>query len=196
MRRALKAIALRIAFSETTTVSGLMIASASPTLENNRWRPTNINRSMLLKTGFLGVVRRRTMTCWRRTRFSASSAALDRNRPTSARQSSLQRSRIGSRIARFAVTRQRDKICGRDRCLSDAAFPCEEQIPRRCCQEFWGADHSGLFRGSQTINHSSPFTHSSQSCHGLSGSPKPVSKSFCTMRATLTRSPVSFSFRR
>lgn len=71
MRRALKAIALRIAFSETTTVSGLMIASASPTLENNRWRPTNIDRSMLLKTGFLGVVRRRTMTCWRRTRFSS-----------------------------------------------------------------------------------------------------------------------------
>jgi hypothetical protein len=64
LRRALKAIALRIAFSETTTVSGLMIASASPTLENNRWRPTNIDRSMLLKTGFLGVVRRRTMTCW------------------------------------------------------------------------------------------------------------------------------------
>ena len=196
MRRALKAIALRIAFSETTTVSGLMIASASPTLENNRWRPTNINRSMLLKTGFLGVVRRRTMTCWRRTTFSASSALSIETGQQAPAKAVCKGPTSEARIARFAVTRQPDKICGRDRCLSDAAFACEEQIPRRCCQEFWDANHSGLFRGSQTINHSSPFTHSSQSCHGLSGSPKPVSKSFCTMRATLTRSPVSFSFRR
>jgi len=31
-----------------------------------------------------GAVRRRTLICWRSTRFSASSARLDRNSPTSA----------------------------------------------------------------------------------------------------------------
>src|SRR5258708_6877794 len=36
--------------------------------------------------------------------------------------------------------------------------------------------------------HSNPFTQSSQSCHGLSGRPKAPSKSFCPIRATLTRS--------
>jgi hypothetical protein len=44
---------------------------------------------------FFGAVRRRTLTCWRSTRFSASSAPLDRNSPTSAHQVSLQKSHIG-----------------------------------------------------------------------------------------------------
>src|SRR5262249_34699525 len=69
---------------------------------------------MLRRTDFLGAVRRRTLICWRRARFSASSAALDRNRPTSARQSSLQRSHIEASIARFAIARQPDKIYDRD----------------------------------------------------------------------------------
>ena len=44
--------------------------------------------------------------------------------------------------------------------------------------------------------YSSPFTQSSQSCHGLSGKSKAPFKSFCTMRATLTRSPMSSSLMR
>jgi len=64
-----------------------------------------INRSVLLKAGLFGPVRRRTLICWRSTRFSASSADLERNRPTSAHQISLQTSLIAYRINRFALAR-------------------------------------------------------------------------------------------
>src|SRR5262245_11876971 len=50
----------------------------------------------------MDTVRRRTFSCWRSTRFSASSAALERNRPTSAHQINLQRSLIAHNIKRFA----------------------------------------------------------------------------------------------
>jgi hypothetical protein len=39
---------------------------------------------------------------------------------------------------------------------------------------------------SKSSNHSSPLTHSSQSCHGFSGNPKAPSRSSCITRATLT----------
>lgn len=44
--------------------------------------------------------------------------------------------------------------------------------------------------------HVSPFPHSSQSCHGRSGSPKAVSNDFRTTRLSLTGSLISSSFRR
>jgi len=87
------------------TVSGLMIASAARTSGNNQERPTKINRSVLLKAGLLGPIRRRTLICWRSTRFSTSSAALERNNPTSAHQISLQTSLIAHSINRFALAR-------------------------------------------------------------------------------------------
>jgi len=86
-------------------MSGLIIASAARTSGNSRQRPTKINRSVLLKAGLFGPVRRRTLICWRSTRFSASSADLEQNRPTSAHQISLQTSLIPHSINRFALTR-------------------------------------------------------------------------------------------
>src|SRR5499427_10513271 len=53
----------------------------------------------------LGPIRRRTLICWRSTRFSTSSAALERNNPTSAHQISLQTSLIAHSINRFALAR-------------------------------------------------------------------------------------------
>src|SRR5215472_7106985 len=87
------------------TVSGLIIASAARTSGNSRQRPTKITRSVLLKAGLFGPVRRRTLICWRSTRFSTSSANLERNRPTSAHQISLQTSLIADSINRFALAR-------------------------------------------------------------------------------------------
>src|SRR5215472_11788447 len=87
------------------TVSGLIIASAARTSGNSRQRPTKITRSVLLKAGLFGPVRRRTLICWRSTRFSTSSADLERNRPTSAHQISLQTSLIADSINRFALAR-------------------------------------------------------------------------------------------
>src|SRR6185437_5497646 len=49
---------------------------------------------MAPKVCFLGAVRRRTMICCRNVKFSASSAARDRNRSTTAQTMSLKRSLI------------------------------------------------------------------------------------------------------
>src|SRR6266852_7238004 len=49
------------------------------------------NRSMAPKVCFLGAVRRRTMICCRNVKISASSAARDRNRSTTAQTMSLKR---------------------------------------------------------------------------------------------------------
>lgn len=54
-----------------------------------------------------------------------------------------------------------------------------------------GAGATGRIGG-----HVSPFPHSSQSCHGTSGSPNAVSNDFCTTRLSLTGSVISSSFRR
>jgi hypothetical protein len=73
-------------------VSGFTIASASQTLGNNRYRPTNTNRSKALKACFFGAVRRRTFIYCRSIQISASSAARDRIRSTIVQPISLQRS--------------------------------------------------------------------------------------------------------
>src|SRR3984893_11081914 len=69
-------------------VPGLTTASAPRTRGK---RPTNTNRSMAPKVCFLGAVRRRTMICCRNVKISASSAARDRNRSTTAQTMSLKR---------------------------------------------------------------------------------------------------------
>src|SRR4029077_6029454 len=57
-------------------VSGLTIATTSRTDGNQRYSQTNRKRSELLRCGRFGICRRSTLTCCRRTRFSASSVAL------------------------------------------------------------------------------------------------------------------------
>src|ERR1700722_10528439 len=57
-------------------VSGRTIATTSRTDGNQRQSQTNRKRSVLLRCGRFGVRRRSTLTCCRRTRFSASSVAL------------------------------------------------------------------------------------------------------------------------
>ena len=87
--------ALNPARCHRTTVSGLTTASADRTSGNSRESPTSVNRSSALKLSRFGAVRRRTRICWRRTRFSASSVALDRNSPISSDQITLQPAHIG-----------------------------------------------------------------------------------------------------
>src|SRR6202163_3278063 len=77
---------------QRTMVSGFTIANASRALGNNRYRPTNINRSIALKESFFGAVLRKTLICWRNVQISASSAARERIRSTTVQPISLQRS--------------------------------------------------------------------------------------------------------
>ena len=79
---------------QRTTVPGFTIANASQTLGNNRYRPTNTNRSMTPKESFSGAVRRKTFICCRNVRISASSATRDRNRSTTIQPISLHKSLI------------------------------------------------------------------------------------------------------
>jgi hypothetical protein len=51
-----------------------------------------------------------------------------------------------------------------------------------------GREIINCFSHIRCSGHSSPFTQPSQSCHGLSGTPKAPFKSFCAMQATLARS--------
>jgi len=55
---------------------------------------TSNRRSMLLNAGLFGDFRLSTLICWRSTRISASSRALDRNSPVSAHPSSKRKSII------------------------------------------------------------------------------------------------------
>src|ERR1700730_5864930 len=77
---------------QRTIVSGFTIANASRALGNNRYRPTNINRSIPLKESFFGAVLRKTLICCRNVQISASSAARERIRSTTIQPISLQRS--------------------------------------------------------------------------------------------------------
>ena len=81
---------------------------------NSRQRPTNINRSSALKLNLFRAVRRKTMICCRRTRFSASSDALDRNSPISSDQINLQPSNIGRGHHPIRPSSPTDDIYGRD----------------------------------------------------------------------------------
>src|ERR1700723_1660640 len=78
-------------------VSGLTIATSSRTDGNQ----TNRKRSVLLRCGRFGVRRRSTLSCCRRTRFSASSVALALKREARIPRISLNRSVI--RMRAYAV---------------------------------------------------------------------------------------------
>ena len=82
-------------------VSGLTIAIAPRTEGNQRESQTNRKRSVLLRCGRLGVRRRSTLICCRRTRFSASSVALALKREARIPRISLNRSVI--RMRAYAV---------------------------------------------------------------------------------------------
>src|SRR6202163_1543488 len=82
-------------------VSGLTIATTSRTDGNQRKSQTNRKRSVLLRCGRFGVRRRSTLSCCRRTRFSASSVALALKREARIPSISLNRSVI--RMRAYAV---------------------------------------------------------------------------------------------
>src|ERR1700740_2027401 len=82
-------------------VSGLTIATTSRTDGNQRKSQTNRKRSVLLRCGRFGVRRRSTLTCCRKTRFSASSVALALKREARIPRISLNRSVI--RMRAYAV---------------------------------------------------------------------------------------------
>jgi hypothetical protein len=51
---------------------------------------------------------------------------------------------IDAAFAAFAGERPDGRL-HMQRCLADAAFASEEQMPRRCCQKLWYADHKSRF---------------------------------------------------
>jgi hypothetical protein len=67
-----------------------------PALQAKRYSPAKSMRSMLLKAARFGALRHSTLSWCRRTRISASSRALDRNRLVSAYASNLRKSIIGN----------------------------------------------------------------------------------------------------
>jgi hypothetical protein len=67
-----------------------------------------------LKPSLFGAVRRKTMICWRSTKFSASSVALDRNNPINSDQINLQLSHIGWEHRPIRPPSPTDKIYDRD----------------------------------------------------------------------------------
>ena len=77
------------------TVSGLTIAKALSTPGAKPYSQAKNARSTFVKVARFGDLRRRTLICCRSARFSASSEARDRNRPTSAYQINLQILDIG-----------------------------------------------------------------------------------------------------
>src|SRR3984957_3952374 len=82
-------------------VSGRTIATTSRTDGNQRQSQTNKKRSVLLRCGRSSVRRRSTLTCCRKTRFSASSVALALKREARIPRISLNRSVI--RMRAYAV---------------------------------------------------------------------------------------------
>jgi hypothetical protein len=80
---------------QRTTVSGRTMASVSTMRGMRRYSPTNTNLSKVRKSNLFGELRCSTLIYCRRTRISASSRALERNKPLSARHSSMRTSTIG-----------------------------------------------------------------------------------------------------
>jgi hypothetical protein len=65
---------------------------------------------------------RNTLSCWRGVGISASSGALDRNRPMTVQQISLRISAMGASVARFVAICQSDRIHDRDSFRRTNAF--------------------------------------------------------------------------
>jgi hypothetical protein len=79
------------------TVSGLTIAKARIKPGAKPYSPVNIRRSILLRVGFFGDLRRKILSWWRSIRISASNKARDRNNPISPPHINLQRLHIGQK---------------------------------------------------------------------------------------------------
>ena len=88
-----------------------------------------------VEQSLFGAVRRRTMICCRRARFSASRLARDRNNPISSDHSNLQASHIERQHHPIPLPRQPDDISNRDR-SSHARFgrPADVQLRRSHCR--------------------------------------------------------------
>ncbi len=76
--------------------------------------PPNINRSIEMKGGLLGRVRRSTLICCLKTRTSASSATRDRSRSITIPKISLHKSNIKQQHRPISINRQLDGVCDRD----------------------------------------------------------------------------------
>ena len=102
---------------QRTTVSGRTMASASTMLGARRYNPTNTNRSKGRKTDLFGDLRRSTLICCRRTRISASSRPLERNKLVSAVHSSMRTSTIGHEHHPIRPASQPYRVSDKDRRL-------------------------------------------------------------------------------
>jgi hypothetical protein len=81
---------------QRTTVSGRTMHSACKIPGARRYNnPTNTNRSKARSTNLFGDLRRSTLICYRRTRISASSRALEQNKLVRAVHSNMRTSTIG-----------------------------------------------------------------------------------------------------
>jgi hypothetical protein len=116
------------------SVSGWMIASASTILGTRRYSPTNTNRSTLLKTTRFGHLRRSTLTCCRRTRISASSRALERNKQASTDHSSVRTLTIGYEHHPIRAARQSYRVFDKD----NAGVPNHDR-PAMLIRHGWSA---------------------------------------------------------
>src|SRR5436190_23586758 len=96
------------------TVSGRTMVSASTMPGTRRYSPTNANRSKVPKTNLLGELRRSTLICCRRTRFSASSRARERNKPMSADHNRMKNSTMGHEHHPIRLIRQPYRVFDKD----------------------------------------------------------------------------------
>jgi hypothetical protein len=85
----------KLARCQQNAVSGRTMATTSTMVGARRYSPTNTNRSKVRKANLFGDLRRSTLICCRRTRISASSRTLERNKLVSAVHSSRRTSTIG-----------------------------------------------------------------------------------------------------
>ena len=106
---------------QRTTVSGRTMASASKVPGARRYNPTNNSRSKGRKTDLFRDLRRSTLICCRRTRISASSRALERNKLVSAVHSSMRTSTIGHERHPIRPASQPDRVSDKDRRSEDRA---------------------------------------------------------------------------
>src|SRR5258708_17487509 len=91
------------------------MASASTMPGARRYSPTKTNRSKVRKTNLFGELRRSTLICYRRTRISASSRPLERNKLVSAVHSSMRTSTIGHEHHPIRPASQLYRVYDKDR---------------------------------------------------------------------------------
>jgi hypothetical protein len=103
---------------QRNTVSGRTMASASTMPGARRYSPTNTNRSKVRNTNLFGDLRRSTLICCRRTRVSASSRTLERNKLVRAVHSSMRTSTIGHEHHPIRPASQPYRVSDKDKSLA------------------------------------------------------------------------------